>query len=290
MFCTAAISFLSLVVNSSAQTNQTQTNKAPVVVTNTTSLSSPVRSVPTHTNRAQNNLPPVVAVNVTGTNPATQRKGERSDIWLGLFGVILGACLAYAGDALKERRKTHNEQHKAILRSQLALIGHLNTLTIIKKDYLDPARESHEREKQLIRYRMEDTNWRVPYDSIAFLLITKNPNIVLAVHSAEQTYISAMHALEARNQAYEQLHASSKLEGMDPNTGQCILTADRRHIHLLKLTTDSLYTTVDTAIGRLTTEIKELYDTGKFLYPDRSYPLRLFYPKRGFLKPDGQKE
>jgi|ERR1035441_3435689 hypothetical protein len=290
LFGTAAALFLSLILNGPAQTNHTRANKAPVVVTNTASISLPIRSVPTQANQAQSDLPPVVAVKAASTNAATKNNGAKSDLWLGLFGVILGACLAYGADWLKEYRKKHNEQHTGILRSQLALIGHLNTLNNIKTDYLDPVRHLPHREDKLIRYTMVDSSWRVPYDSIAFLLTTKNPTLVLEVHSAEQTYISAMHGLEARNQAYDQMHANSRLGNLNRNTGECIIQADPRHVLLVKQTTDSLYNTVDNAMERLTKAIKALYGAGKLLYPKRSFPLWLFCPKRGFLEVDGEKQ
>ena len=227
----------------------------------------------------------IAVTNVTSTKPAAAKldtnKGDKKDFWIGLVGVLLGACLAYLTDWLKEWRKTRKEQQQAIRRAQLALFGHLNTLNNIRTQYLDPVRDDEKRHLKLIRYQMEDSAWRVPYDAITFLLTTKNPSIVLDVHSAEMTYVSAMHALDARNDAYKQLHATSPLESFDPNTGECTVhITDPRNLHLLKLTTDALYKTVDTAMERVCKELNSLHDAGKLLYPRSEFFIPPDVPKQ----------
>ena len=222
------------------------------------------------------NPPRAAVTNVASTNAVAAKleanKGDKRDFWASFVGLIVGACLAYFVDWLKEWRKRRQDQQAAIRRSQLALVGHLNTLNNIRTQYLDPVRDDKERHVKLIHYQMEDTAWRVPYDSIAFLLTTHNPSIVLDVHSAELTYVSAMRALDARNDAYEKLHANSKLMAMDPNTGTCTIQfSDPRYLRLLKLTTDSLYETVDNAMERLLKEIKALNTAGKLLYPKSEF-------------------
>ena len=190
----------------------------------------------------------------------------------GLIGAIFGACVAYCSDWLKEQRKKRNEQHGAIVRTQLALIGQFNTINNLKQQYLDQFRNDPQREAKLIRFEMQDAHLRVAYDPIAFLLMTKTPSLVLEVHSAEQSYFSAMEALTARNQAFEKIHARSELEKLNQQTGQStILVKDPRDIVLLKHTTENLYTTVDTAMDRLALQIKELQKAGKSLYPKKRF-------------------
>ena len=119
---------------------------------------------------------------------------------------------------------------------------------------------------------MTDASLRVAYDSISFLLTTKNPTLILDVQAAEQSYISDMESLTWRNDAYEKLHMNSKLEKIDNQTGQCnIRIEDPRGLKLLKDSTDALYTSVDKARVRIDFQIKELHKAGKLLYPKKEF-------------------
>jgi hypothetical protein len=190
----------------------------------------------------------------------------------GLIGAIFGACIAYFSDWLKEQRKKRDEQHGAIVRTQLALIGQLNSINNIQIQFLDPHRKDPQRSMKLIRFDTEVAELRVAYDSISFLLVTINANLVLDVHAAEQSYFSAMTALTLRNQAFDKLHANSEVEKLDLQTGQCtVRPKDPRDLKLLTDTTDNLYKTADTARERLALQIKELEKAGKALYPKRKF-------------------
>jgi hypothetical protein len=95
---------------------------------------------------------------------------------------------------------------------------------------------------------------------------------VLEVLAAEETYVSAMHALAARNWAYDKLHANSVLEQFNPETGQCrLLAKDPRDVMLLKHATDNLYRTADAARDRLSLQIEEIEKAGKSLFPRRTF-------------------
>jgi len=205
--------------------------------------------------------------------PATAGAGGSLFVLLtALFGAIIGAFTAYLCDWLKEGRKKRKDQHGAIMRTQLALISQFNTIDNLEKQFLEPFRQEPERELKLISFVMHDTNLRVNYDAIAFLLETKNPTLVLEVHAAEQSYLAAMDALNLRNEAYERLHSNSSVESLNRQTGQAtIVVKDPRNLKLLKDTTDSLYTSVARAKERLTKHVNELYNVGKLLYPKRTF-------------------
>src|ERR1017187_6531231 len=113
-----------------------------------------------------------------------------------LAGALFGAAMAFWFDNLSEKTRRKRDEHGAIVRSQLALIGQLSTIRNIQKQLLDKFRNVPNRELQLIEFSMTDTSIRVTYDSISFLLMTKNPELVLEVHSAEQSYLSAMECLK----------------------------------------------------------------------------------------------
>ncbi len=186
-------------------------------------------------------------------------------------GVFFGALVTFCVERYKDYQRRREEQHGAIVRTQLALIGQLDTVSNIRRQHLNPLRTDPQRELKLIRFHMTEGSLRVSFDSIAFLLMTKDPNLVMTVYSAEQTYLSAMDCLKQRNDAYEILHRNSGIEGMN-STGVCrIVVKDPRDIKLLKDTTDNLYTTIDNACERCETQIVELFKVGKKIFPKKVF-------------------
>jgi len=65
-------------------------------------------------------------------------------------GVFFGAMVTFFPERHKENKKRVDEQHGAIVRTQLALIGQLNTISNIRKQYLNPLRDDPQREARLI--------------------------------------------------------------------------------------------------------------------------------------------
>ena len=124
----------------------------------------------------------------------------------------------------------------------------------------------------MIHFEMAGNSFRASYDSIAFLIANPdNANLLLAVHSAEQFFITAVDGLKHRNEAYLNLHAKAELGEMD-SQGKCTLKVkDPRILKLLQDTTDSLYNSVDNACERLGKQIAELSKAGKVLYPKKNY-------------------
>jgi hypothetical protein len=222
-----------------------------------------------------------VPVNAAPANPPTVAKVERrsSEFWTGLLGIIIGAGVAYFSDWLKEWRKKRNDQHGAIVRAQLALIGQLNTIENLDRQFLGPLRENPQRDRKLISFDMHDTSLRVDYNAISFFLTAKNPTLVLDVHAAEESYLTTMDALRLRNESFVRLHENSDVQDMNLQTGHVtVAVKDVRDLKMLKDRTDSLYTAVARAQERLDAQIKELYGAGKALYP-----------KRNFLQIEGKK-
>lgn len=252
-----ALFFLLLMDNTFAATNQTQ--------------ASPLSPPPT--NPASFGPPSTNASAVPG-NATVVNKAERTlnAFWMGFLGILFGACIAYLSDWMKECRKKRSDQHGAIMCAQLALISQYNTIDNLDQQHLAPFREDKQRERKLISFDMHDTNIRVDYHAISFLLTTNNPTLVLDVHAAEQSYLAAMDALRFRNDAYARLHSNSQVQDIDLQTGKCsIAVKDPRDLKLLKDMTDALYTATDHAKDRLPLQLKELHNAGKLLYPNKKF-------------------
>lgn len=189
-----------------------------------------------------------------------------------MFSAFFGATCAMSFQRWKEKQKRIEDEHGAIVRCQMVLVGQLNTISNLKEQYLDPLRNDPNREKKLINFRMSDAGLRVAYDSLSFLLTTENPTLLMDVHSAEQSYISAMECLQWKNEAYEKIHGNSTLERIDPTTGACAaILKDPRYLLQLKFLTDALYKSVDNAEARLDLQIKELQKAGKLLHPKKKF-------------------
>jgi hypothetical protein len=196
-----------------------------------------------------------------------------------LFSIFVGATLAMSFQRWKENQKRMDEEHGAIVRCQMVLIAQLNAVCDIKEQHLDPFRNDPERAKKLINFRMCDAGLRVAYDSLSFLLTKKNPNLLLDVHSAEQSYLSAMGCLTWKNDAFEKMHNNSTLEKSDSKTGAVtVVLKDQRDLMQLQFLTDALYKAIGTACDKLELRVKELEKAGELLYP-----------KRKFLKFEGRK-
>ena len=186
-------------------------------------------------------------------------------------GVFFGAVVTFFIERYKEKKKRQDEQHGAIVRTQLALIDQLNTVSNIRRQHLNALRNDPQRAAMLISFHMTENCLRVSYDSIAFLLMTKDPNLVMAILSAEHTFRSAVDALKLRNDAYEKLHKNAEIEAMDA-AGKCrLIVKDPRDIKLLTDTTNSLYWAVDNACERCETQIAELFKAGKKLFPNKNF-------------------
>jgi hypothetical protein len=247
-----AICFLALMQSLSAAVNQTGPNSLP---------STNPSAIPT-------NLAAGPAIPSLGSKP------ERGSVafWTGFVGIIFGACIAYFSDWLKESRRKRNDQHAAIMCAQLALISQFNTIENLDEQHLARFRQDQQRERKLISFDMHDTNLRVDYHAVSFLLTTNNPTLVLDVHAAEQSYLSVMDALKLRNDAFAKLHTNSQVQNFDPQTGHCsIAVKDPRDLKLLEDMTNALYTAIDRAKERLPLQVKELHNAGKLLYPKRKF-------------------
>jgi hypothetical protein len=197
---------------------------------------------------------------------------ESSHIAGSCLAAFFGATCAMSFQRWRENQKRITEEHGAIVRCQMALIAQHNTLSNIKEQYLDLYRNCPARERKLIHFRMCDAGFRVTYDSLSFLLTKSNPNLLLDVHSAEQSYISSLEVLVWRNEAYVKIHENSTLENIDPKTGACFVALkDIRDLVQLKTLTDALYKTIDNACDRLDLQTKELEKAGKLLYPKMKF-------------------
>lgn len=187
-----------------------------------------------------------------------------------LVGAIVGAVAAFGFEAYRDHRKTKEDRYGAIIRTQFALIGQLNTMSIIKSQHLDAFRDDPNRAAKLLHFDYTKSALLISFESIAFLLID-HPNLVMAVHNAERSYVSAMECVDKRNAAYDELHRNSVLQSMD-ETGRCTIgIKDPRPIKLLKDTTDHLYVSVDRASERASKQIEELRKVGKALFPELKF-------------------
>ncbi len=188
-----------------------------------------------------------------------------------MFSAFFGATCAMSFQRWKEKQKRIEDEHGAIVRGQMVLVGQLNTICNVKEQHLDQFRDDPKRELKLINFRMADAGLRVAYDSLSFLLNAKNPALLLDVHSAEQSYISAMDCLTWKNEAFVKLNENSTLEKASDSGQITIKIKDQRDLIQLKMLTDALYKAMDTAEAKLGEQVKELSKAGKLLHPKKRF-------------------
>lgn len=193
------------------------------------------------------------------------------EFWSALAGAFFGAATAYYFQRTSEKQKRLDEQHGAILRAQLSLIGQFNTLKNIQVQLLDPFRKDPEREYKMVMMFQASSALAVNYDALAFLLDTKWANLVGDIHVAERCYQTSVGALSMRNDAVRQLHARSELQAFDPVTGNSRIKADPRDAKSVKDLTDGLFNSVDDSVLKIDAAIKELKKAGKAVFPKKRF-------------------
>src|SRR5574341_260300 len=191
-----------------------------------------------------------------------------SALFAAAFGGFSGAFVAF----LLERRRREMEEKKskisAALRAHLILIGYIETLENLNRQYLDPLRNDPQRNHKLTSSFISPVHLKLDLDSLSFLAEHRKPQVFHDIHLAQRAYYSAIDALDVRNSWLEKFLGSEvKLLGYNRDTEQAYIAADPRSVKVLTDLTDSLYKATDLAIEKCNSAIKSLSSTIKELFP-----------------------
>ena len=169
------------------------------------------------------------------------------------MGALLGSLSAYLLGRRQQRADKRDEQYGATLMAQYSLMSQWNILEGIRRQHLEPLREDPNRAMKLAIYYAPSLHHRVPFEGIAFITRTKEPNLLQVVHIAEQSFHTATEALSIRNGLLQDFYKNPAVERerFDPDTGRALIRADPKDVFFIRQATDVLYRHVDSALPKL---------------------------------------
>jgi len=207
-----------------------------------------------------------------------------SEFGTALAGAFTGAAAAFLFQAAWEHKKQRDSEHSAIIEAQMALIAQWNHLATIQKQYLEPYRSSSDRHVEMVHYSATDPLQRINFGAIAFLLKEAEPNLILEMQLAEQSYRSAIDAIEQRNLTYLRFGERAKVANFHPDqisTGKVSLLSEHPlDLIMLKSQTDLIFEATERALVRIEKAfMKFLTEAQKRDYGKRLFKVEQFMPK-----------
>ena len=175
-------------------------------------------------------------------------------------GALMGSLSAFYLTVLQQKRDQREKQHAALLRAQYALMSQWNILKGIDKSLLASHRGKQDCFLRMPEFRSFGSPARVPFDDIAFISASDEPNLIQEIHIAEQKFDTAIEALRLWNDWCHRFHHSPDIEirDFDLSTGAAKVAAPPQMIFYLKKYSEVIFETTDEAIPKLKGEIQSL--------------------------------
>ena len=194
-----------------------------------------------------------------------------SAIFAGAFGAFFGSLSAFYLGRVQQRSDRDEKRHAALIATQYALMSQWNIVEAIRVQHLEEFRGDPGRFTKLKLYWFPMSPSFVPFSELTFVLETKDPNILLEIHLAEQNYRGSAEALQLRNQELKKFYENPRVshEIRDFETGAGIAAASQKDIIFLRQATDALYVSVDRTLPRLTDAVEKLEKRIKSMFPGR---------------------
>ena len=148
----------------------------------------------------------------------------------GLLGVIVGAFLAAWLESKRRRREKRDREYEAFLRTQAVIISQGNSLGWIAKDY--PSPDSFDNLKTTV---LGLTRQMLDFKDLAFVAKSSDPQLLIELDVANESYDFFRRLLESRNAAIEEFlrHPEIDIKGFDANTGK--IAAEGPQLVLFKM-------------------------------------------------------
>jgi hypothetical protein len=192
-----------------------------------------------------------------------------SAIFAAAFGAFFGSLSAFYLGRLQQQSDRREKRHAALIAAQYALMSQWNIVEAIRIQHLEDLRSDPSRFTKLKLYWFPMSPSFVPFHDLTFVLETKDPNILLQIHLAEQSYRGCAEALQMRNREkfYENPRVSHQIRNLE--TGAGVAAASQKDLIFLRQATDALYVSVDRTLPRLTSAIEELEKLIKSMFPGK---------------------
>jgi len=185
-------------------------------------------------------------------------------------GAFFGAGFAFLLEWLRRTREANRSQYSLLIQAQFSVGMQLNTAVSIRDQWLDPVRDEADRYFRLPLLHIAAPNVQVDLTSLAFVAVDDLVQPLQQIHVAQESYLTAMHALQVRNDMLNDIYRSgAPLHDFDFESGTGVAQLDVRQVRILKGTTDGLYMAIDTAIEQEVDAIQQLTGVIARLFPKR---------------------
>jgi len=194
-----------------------------------------------------------------------------SAIFAAAFGAFFGSLSAFYLGRLQQQIDRREKRHAALIAAQYALMSQWNIVEAIRVQHLEDLRSDPSRFTKLKLYWFPMSPSFVAFDDLTFLLETKDPNILLEIHLAEQSYRGCAEALQLRNRELEKFYQNPRISHQirDFETGAGLAAASQKDLIFLRQATDGLYISVDRTLPRLASAVEKLEKVIKATFPGR---------------------
>jgi hypothetical protein len=193
------------------------------------------------------------------------------ELFSALAGAFFGALAAYWFQLTSEKKKDAENNYRAIIRAQIALVTQRNTLKSLDDQHLEQHRNDPERHMKMGIYTLDVFDQIVEADSLSFLARPSDVVVILDVHLSQRQYLSAINALRNKNEAYERVLMKSELGGINETQRKASIRPDPREAMLLQQKTDTLYQMITEARKQNDEAFVKLRAIGKKIFPKRCF-------------------
>jgi hypothetical protein len=134
-----------------------------------------------------------------------------------LGGAFFGAFLAARFESRRRRDEKRDREYEAFLRTQAVIISQGNSLAWIAKLY--PSDDSFDTFQTIV---LGPTRQMLDFENLAFVAKSSDPQLLIELDVANETYDFFRRLLESRNDTVEEFlrHPATRITKFDPNTGQ----------------------------------------------------------------------
>jgi len=165
-----------------------------------------------------------------------------------VIGPFVGASLAFYYARRKAARDKISEHRASLVKSQLVLICHANSLENMRRHYA-PYRNLPDRERHIPRCGHHFDTSSVDVASLSFLVEHNRGDVIMANHLADIGYRNTCEAITDRNNEFIKLHSGADAGEFDSDTGVGKFNFSATELFLLKSLTDTLFDMIDEAIA-----------------------------------------
>ena len=188
-----------------------------------------------------------------------------------VIGPFVGASLAFYYAQRKASADKVSGYRASLVKSQLALICHVNSLENMRRHYA-PFRNLPERERHILRCEHTFDSSSVDVASLSFLVEHNRGDLIMANYLADTAYRNTCEAIIDRNNQFTKLFATATTEAFDSHSGEGQFIFPATELFLLKQLTDTLFNLIDKAITENSSCIEENRKLAKEIFRRSNFP------------------